>query len=231
MYSPFISGCYGGMINHHGTVIFLDGVWDEWGFMILASVVSEVSEGLAVPLPRQWWWLMPVVSQWSVFIQDRLSTAQPISWSPLTGRQLSSCDQPAHSLSLVCFENLLAWESAGLGEEAKHRQVLTSGEKSRCRLMTMMMVRMMHLFPCQYELQHAVWRGHLFHIFPNCNGGFLGRFGSTYLDGRAEYQKAHLSTGPQRCAMALDVQTCAVFTVIAVLVLVNVLLMFILGTR
>lgn len=31
--------------------------------------------------------------------------------------------------------------------------------------------------------------------------------------------------------MALDVQTCAVFTVIAVLVLVNVLLMFILGTR
>lgn len=36
---------------------------------------------------------------------------------------------------------------------------------------------------------------------------------------------------PQRCAMALDVQTCVVFTVIAFLVLVNVLLMFILGTR
>lgn len=54
------------------------------------------------------------------------------------------------------------------------------------------------------------------------------------LTGRAEYclsLRAHLSIGLQRCAMALDVQTCAVFTVIAVLVLVNVLLMFILGTR
>lgn len=35
----------------------------------------------------------------------------------------------------------------------------------------------------------------------------------------------------QHCTMALDVQTFVVFTVIAVLVLVNVLLMFILDTR
>lgn len=63
---------------------------------------------------------------------------------------------------------------------------------------------------------------------------FSDAFDATWLDGRAEYRPslgAHLSIGPQRCAMALDVQTCAVFTVIAVLVLVNVLLMFILGTR
>lgn len=71
------------------------------------------------------------------------------------------------------------------------------------------------------------------HFLPNCNGGFFSRIGATWLDGRAEYcptLRAHLSIGPQRCAMALDVQTCAVFTVIAFLVLVNVLL-FILGTR
>lgn len=62
---------------------------------------------------------------------------------------------------------------------------------------------------------------------------FSSRIAATWLDGRAEFWptlRAHLSIGPQRCAMALDVQTCAVFTVIAFLVLVNVLL-FILGTR
>lgn len=58
-------------------------------------------------------------------MQDRLSASQPISLrSPLTGRHLGSCEQPATSLSLVCFENLLAGESLVLGKEAKHRQVL-----------------------------------------------------------------------------------------------------------
>lgn len=40
------------MINHQGTVIFLDWGWEMNEVMILASVVNVVSEGLAVPLPR-----------------------------------------------------------------------------------------------------------------------------------------------------------------------------------
>lgn len=85
-----------------------------------------------------------------------------------------------------------------------------------------------------YLAGHASSRSSLFfRLLPNCNGGFSSRIGATRLDGGADRRaplRAHLSVGPQRCAMALDVQTCAVFTVIAFLVLVNVLL-FILGTR
>lgn len=149
------------MINHHGTVIFLDGVGDEWGYDSgLCGRCSQRGAGCAPPPTVMADAGSLAAERWSVLIRDRLSASQPISLrSPLTGRQLGSCEQPAHSLSLVCFENLLAWESVGLGEEAKHRQVLTSGEKSRCRLMTMMMVRMMHLFPCLYELHRVVWRG------------------------------------------------------------------------
>lgn len=86
-----------------------------------------------------------------------------------------------------------------------------------------------------YRAGHASSRSSLFFLsLPGCNGGFFPvASGLRGVDGRAEYWptlRAHLSIGPQRCAMALDVQTCAVFTVIAFLVLVNVLL-FILGTR
>lgn len=142
----------------HGGIFRWGGRWMRLWFWPLWSMQS--ARGWLRPSPDCRWWLKPVVERWSVLIQDRLSASQPISlWSPLTGRQLGSCEQPAHGVSLVCFANLLAWESVGLGEEAKHRQVLTSGEKSRCRLMTMMMVRMMHLFPCLYELHRVVWRG------------------------------------------------------------------------
>lgn len=110
---------------------------------------------------------------------------------PLTGRQRllrPSCAQPL---------SRLLWDSIGPDcrsverEEEKHRQVLTSGEKSRCRLMTEMMVRMMHLFPCRFELHRVlVWRnvGTFFTppFLPVVYGGYLGRCEATRLGGGAE---------------------------------------------
>ena len=98
--------------------------------------------------------------RWSVLIEHRLSASQPISLVPHSPEGSSAAATSLRTASLL-FALRTYWPSVGRfkGEEAKHRQVLTSGETLRCSLMTMMMVRMMHLFPCLFELHRVAWRG------------------------------------------------------------------------
>lgn len=138
------------MIDHQLSGIFIEGV----GGCGSGPCKSDPPPSSS-PLPVVGEWSGSALTENCLSASPRLSSCVQSVSQPLSLSLSRSPSPPSPSCSLA--RSLSRGESIGLsvdrfwGKEAKHRQVLTSGQALRCRLMTMMMVRMMHLFPCLYE--------------------------------------------------------------------------------
>lgn len=179
-------------------------------------------------------------SRWSVFQQDRLLSA--FLTAHLTGAWARQTAYSPHTApAIVCAPYLLTGHHT-LGVVRVKRKTPAGVDSRRiigadrwwwwwwgwC---------ICSQTPNDKLRQRVVWGGveavFFCYFFTFCNGGCLARDAESRLRAESPASKALLSSSGilQHCTMALDVQTFVVFIVIAVLVLVNVLLMFILGTR